>query len=56
MRQLKVAATPDTISAFRCRREVVDFEKCDLAEVSVPTFLCFGLSFPAEPLSCRGFA
>lgn len=23
---------------------------------ALPTFLCFGLSFPAEPLSCRGFA
>lgn len=47
MRQLKVAATPDTISAFRCRREVVDFEKCDLAEVSVVV---------VTPVEAEGFA
>ena len=34
MRKLKVAATPDAASAFHCERQVVDFDKADLTEVS----------------------
>ena len=36
---------------FECRQSS-DRDNAD----KLPTFLCFGLSFPAEPLSCRGFA
>lgn len=35
MRQLKIAATPGTVSAFRCEREVVAFDHADLTDVSV---------------------
>lgn len=34
MRKLQIAATPDTLSTFKCERTVVDFDHADLTEVS----------------------
>ena len=52
----------DPVTSPRCREKtgrtscLKEVQEPRSSIVRTPTFLCFGLSFPAEPLSCRGFA